>query len=174
MEYKPWIHQEVIKLLDQVIKKDTRILEFGSGYSTVYFSNLSDNVISIEHNKNWYEKIKVLLDKKVIYILKEINYISKPPENKLFYKSENLESLLNINQPLEFDIILIDGIDRVNCAYGSYQYLKNGGMLILDDSNRIENPASDGSYQPICEILKNWDHYSFRSNDRNTDIWIKK
>ena len=46
-------------------------------------------------------------------------------------------------------------------------------MLILDDTNRITNPASDGSYKPIVNLLNNWEYKKFRSNNRNTDYWIK-
>ena len=50
---KPWIHDTVIELLEKNIKKNTKLLEFGSGYSTVWFQNYTDNLISIEHNKSW-------------------------------------------------------------------------------------------------------------------------
>ena len=68
---------------------------------------------------------------------------------------------------------MIDGIHRVNCAFGSYKKLKKGGILILDDTNRIDKPTSDGSYKPIQDLLKDWKCIKNRSKDRNTDYWIK-
>lgn len=39
MNYKPWIHESVITLLENNVNKDTKILEFGSGNSTLYYKN---------------------------------------------------------------------------------------------------------------------------------------
>lgn len=172
--FKPWIHDNVVKFLENNINKDTKILEFGSGYSTIFFQNYTDNLISIEHNKKWYDKIKQSLNNKVTYILKEIDYISKPCLDKKFYDSNNINELLNFIVPENyFDIIFVDGIHRVNCVEGTYKYLKKGGILILDDSNRIDNPCSDGSYKPVENLLQTWKQIKHRSNDRNTDYWIK-
>jgi len=174
MSILPWIHRDVIKFLQEKINKNTKILEFGSGNSTIYFSKLTNNLISIEHNKDWYNKIKPKLENDVTYILKSIDYISRPPRNKTFYNCDTIEQLLGQPVPDEyFDIIIIDGIDRVNCAYGSIDKLKKNGILVLDDSNRIEYPASDGSYEPIKLLAQGWEEHRFRSNDRNTDYWIK-
>lgn len=173
-EYKPWIHTNVTNILKKTIKKDTKILEFGSGFSTLFFQNYSNNVISIEHNRSWYNKILPKINNNTKYILKEEDYISKPSYDSIFYSCNSLNELLNIEIPDEyFDIILVDGINRVNCVLASYKKLKRKGILILDDSNRIDNPAGDGSYKPIQELLKDWTQIKNRSNDRNTDYWIK-
>ena len=171
---KPWIHESVTEMLLSKITKDTKLLEFGSGNSTVFFSNLTNNITSIEHDKKWYNNIKPQLNSNVKYILAEVNYISKPPIDKKFYNCDTIEKLLNEDIPDEYyDIIIIDGIHRVNCAYGSINKLKKGGILILDDSNRINNPASDGSYMPIKTLVKEWKEERYRSHERNTDFWIK-
>lgn len=174
MSILPWIHDDVIKFLEKKINKNTTMLEFGSGDSTIYFSNLTNNLISIEHNKDWYNKIKPHLKSNVKYILSYVNYVSRPSTDMKFYNHDTIEELLGENIPDEhFDIIFIDGINRVNCVYGSINKLKKGGVLILDDSNRIENPVSDGSYAPIKKLVEGWKEYRFRSNNRNTDFWIK-
>ena len=174
MSVIPWIHHDVIKFLQEKINTNTKILEFGSGNSTIFFSKLTKNIFSIEHNQEWFNKIKPQLDNEVTYILKPIDYISRPPINKTFYNCDTIEQLLGQSIPEEyFDIIIIDGIDRVNCAYGSINKLKKNGILVLDDSYRIENPASDGSYKPIKLLVQGWEEHRFRTNDRNTDYWIK-
>ena len=66
---KTWIHNDVINFLLNNIKKDTKILEFGSGYSTLFYQKYSDNLISIEHNNDWYNKILPLINNKTKYIL---------------------------------------------------------------------------------------------------------
>lgn len=111
-----------------------------------------------------------MINKNTKYILRQEEYISKPPINKKFYGCNNIEELLGVNiQDEYYDIIFVDGINRVNCVLGCYNKLKKGGLLILDDSNRIDKPASDGSYKPIQELMSNCKHIKNRSNNRNTD-----
>jgi len=176
MNYKPWIHPDVIdKIID--FKKnleEVKILEFGSGYSTLFFEEIGFDVYSIEHDKIWFDKIFKLLKNKKNYILIDIDYVSHISSDDKFYGKKDLKEIFNIDFNY-FDIILIDGIYRVNSFFASIDYLKYGGLIILDDSNRIDNPASDGSYKPIFDFCmeKDYPHHKFRYNDRNTDIWEK-
>ena len=168
------MHDGVINFLKNKINKNTKILEFGSGDSTIFFSKLTNYLISIEHNIDWYNRIKPKLSAQVRYIINKINYVSAPPADKRFYNCDTIDQILGQDTPDEsFDIIIIDGIHRVNCAYGTVNKLKKGGILVLDDANRIENPATDGSYMPIKLLVKGWKEHRFRSSDRNTDYWIK-
>jgi predicted O-methyltransferase YrrM len=41
-------------------------LEFGSGRSTLYFSKRLDELYSIEHHQEWYEKVNNMLKSKGI------------------------------------------------------------------------------------------------------------
>jgi hypothetical protein len=178
MNYKPWIHSDAIdKILEFKNSKSdkVKILEFGSGYSTLFFEELEFDVYSIEHDKIWFNKIFNLLKNKKNYILIDIEYKSCISFDNSFYGKSSLNEIFKIDFNY-FDIILIDGINRVNSFFASIDYLKYGGLIILDDSNRIDNPASDGSYKPIYDfcIDRKYKHYKFRSSDRNTDIWEKK
>ncbi len=171
---KPWIHPDVVTMLYKKININTKILEFGSGNSTVYFSKLTDNLYSVEHNIRWYNEIKPQLNNKVKYILSKVDYVPQPSKDEIFYNCKTIEELFTAPIPDEyFDIIIIDGIHRVNCAYASLNKLKKGGILILDDSNRIEHPDGDGSYMPIKKLMDGCEEYKFRSSNRNTDYWIK-
>lgn len=174
---KPWINNKAINFIENYISNknnDIILLEFGSGNSTIYFEKICKKVYSIEHNIEWYDKIKNKL-KKTNYLYKKINYVSRPRIDNKFYNVEKLNELFLDICDNYLDIIFIDGIDRVNCFFGSINFLKKNGIVILDDSNRIDNPCSDGSYKPIQDycLKNNFTHYKFRSNNRNTDIWIK-
>ena len=122
---KPWIHPDVVTMLEENINVNTKILEFGSGNSTVFFSKLTDNLYSVEHNDKWYNKIKSKLNNKVKYILSKVDYISQPSKDETFYNCNTIKELFKTNIPDEyFDIIIVDGIHRVNCAYASLNKLK--------------------------------------------------
>jgi len=49
---------------------------------------------------------------------------------------------------LKFDIIVVDGRDRVNCCYRSPAALSERGVIVLDDSERE-------SYVSALSFLKN-------------------
>jgi len=171
----PWFNLDAIKFIKTYIdeKKNIRLLEFGSGNSTIYYEKNVDKLYSVEHNQNWYDNIKKKVNKNTNYVIKPINYISKPSTDKLFYNVSNLKDLFNDVSNEFFDIIIIDGIHRVNSFFGSIDYLKKGGLIVLDDSHRIDNPETDGSYKPIEEYCKNFERYKFRNKSHSTDIWIK-
>ena len=73
---KPWIHPDVVTMLEEKINVNTKILEFESWNSTVFFSKLTDNLYSVEHSDKWYNKIKSKLNNKVKYILSKVDYIT--------------------------------------------------------------------------------------------------
>lgn len=55
---------------EQYIKGKNKMLEWGCGGSTLYFPKLVKNYVSIEHNQEWYEKLKPqLLDNVELYFV---------------------------------------------------------------------------------------------------------
>ena len=119
----PWMNYNVISFFEERLTDDLNLFEYGSGFSTLFYSRLVLKVISLEHDKK-------LLD----------NLISKVPENvKIIFKEkdhngEYCRTIKGTNQL--FDVIVIDGRDRVNCIKQSYNSLSERGVIILDDSQR--------------------------------------
>lgn len=120
----PWFTYPCFHFLNNRLRNDLKIFEFGSGNSTLWFSNRTKEVISIEHNLNWYDKLKIELSNQ-----QNVNYFYRNLSNG-DYKNE----ILKYNNL--FDIIVIDGRDRVNCIYNSLGALKESGVIILDNSDR--------------------------------------
>lgn len=121
----PWFTYSVIDFLKSKVNSNLSVLEFGSGNSTFFFADKSRAVISLEHNKEWYEKI-----------------LSKAPENiKLIYtSSENADVFLSPLTEIKnkFDVIVVDSIFRNECIKGCLNYLTEQGIILLDDSERSE------------------------------------
>ncbi|NQU30183.1 MAG: hypothetical protein HQ525_05910 [Anaerolineae bacterium] len=119
----PWMNYNVISFLEERLTKNLKLLEFGSGYSTLFFTNHIDDVTSIEGNQQWYETTRDMVGKRA----------------KLIYMApdDNLNEILsNLNEG--YDIIVIDGRDRVKCAIGVCDILSDQGVIIFDDSMREE------------------------------------
>ena len=119
----PWFTYSSIYFLEKRIKRGMNIFEFGSGNSTLWFANKGCFLITYEHNLNWFNYLKDKLPSNV-------NYNFCPLEKKGDY----CKSIKRQN--IKFDIVIIDGRDRVNCMINSVNFLTEKGVLICDNSDR--------------------------------------
>jgi hypothetical protein len=135
----PWLTLESIKIIENWAKSTDKVLEFGSGSSTVWFSKHVKQITSIEHDPSWYEiskkltksagkKIKLFLAKNKKDYLKIFDMI---PENSI-------------------DICLVDGEWRRDCLIGAFSKVKRGGIIILDNAETY--------------IPKYWESNSFQTS----------
>lgn len=124
---------EAVKFMESVIPRQASVLEFGSGGSTIWFARRAKKVVSFEHDAGWHEALRITLKKRR---LKNVDLILDPE-----YIFKGCPELTE-----KFDIILVDPIARINgriiqsrflCVRTSYENLKPGGYLFLDDANNI-------------------------------------
>lgn len=118
----PWYTYPAIEYLERINFKEASFFEYGSGHSTLYWSNRVKNITSVESNKEWYKKI-----------LKETKSISNI---KLQYEEEK-ESYCHsiLTEKIKYDVVIIDGIYRASCVFNAIKALNGGGIVILDNSD---------------------------------------
>ena len=118
-EFLPWFTYPAIEILKGWDLNRKTVLEFGSGYSTLFWANRAKSVLSIEHNQEWHSRISPLV----------------PPHVNLELRS--LDNYAKVEG--DFDIIVIDGYARERmrhrCAKASLPHLKKGGFIIVDNSD---------------------------------------
>ncbi len=119
----PWMNYPVIKFLEDRLKPDQTMFEFGSGYSTLFYTKRIKSVTSVENNHEWLEHLKDTLPDNSTVIYQELELDG--------YYCRTIETLSQ-----HFDIIVIDGFDRVNCMRHSLPWVTDRGVIILDDSQR--------------------------------------
>ena len=122
----PWINYPVIEFLSKRLNKSINIFEYGSGYSTIYFSKLVNKITSIECDIGWFEKIDSKLNDQSNI---ELSYI---PIDENYYRA--IEEVTPKEH--KYGFIIVDGRDRVKCAKLAIKYLTPEGILLLDDSGR--------------------------------------
>ena len=127
---EPWIAYSSIKFLKAFLCRDSRVLEFGSGMSTIWYAKNAGEVFSVENYKPWYEKITKIIERKNI---KNINYI--------FTEDESEYSSFMSNDAKGFDLIMVDGDFRSKCILSASKLLKPGGILYLDNSDKDSAPS---------------------------------
>ena len=119
----PWFTYPAISFLKTRVKSEMVVFEYGSGNSTLWFSNHVLNVTSCEHNIQWHNSFKRRIPSNVDYFYQELIYGGE--YSRIIMKYEK-----------KFDIIVIDGRDRVNCVKNSLGALKDTGVIIWDNTDR--------------------------------------
>lgn len=121
----PWYTYPSIAFIEKRIDKDMVVFEYGCGNSTLWWSSRVRQVISCEHDKEWFETVKRQVASNVI-----LHHIDMQPGGEYSRKMSEYRE--------KFDIVIIDGRDRVNCSKNCVQALKKGGVVIWDNSDREE------------------------------------
>jgi hypothetical protein len=137
----PWLGYRAINRLDELLQPDWKMLEFGSGLSTIWFAKRCKLVVSIESNKKWYKFTKKNLNKKyenVDCILRE---------------SEKRYSKIKKYPDGHFDFALIDGELRDECAGVCIDKVKKGGYIYLDNTDK-DSDKQNGEMERAENILK--------------------
>lgn len=158
----PWISYGSLKFLEKRINKEMKVFEYGSGGSTIYFSRKVEQVISVEHNQEWYSSLKIKLKELGINNVKldlvfpeKINSLASraiKSQSSPIWENYDFTKYVNSINSYEnnyFDLIVIDGRVRVECLKTSLIKLKSGGYLLFDNSERER-------YQNELEKLKIW------------------
>ncbi|GAB4401195.1 MAG: hypothetical protein OHK0053_23590 [Microscillaceae bacterium] len=121
----PWFTYPAIEYLSQLDLSQKDVLEWGSGNSSLFFAKRVKSIVSIESDKNWFEEIsKQKYDNQEIIFSEIDNYEEQP---KFLNK--------------RFDVVIIDGKKRYECAKVAGNYINEGGIIILDNSDWYKNSA---------------------------------
>lgn len=138
----PWYTYPAIEFLNSIDMTGYNIFEYGSGFSSLYYSNKAKHVTSIEDNEEWYNRLEKKKRKNInLHLMKDDDYVSSI--NKLEEK---------------FDLIVIDGVLRRKCADQVLTYVKKQScsMIIFDNSDWFPNSIR------ILSNNLNWIRVPFR------------
>lgn len=133
----PWYTYPAIEYLSQFDYSELKIFEFGCGYSSAFWAERAKKVVSIEDKTDWFEKWK-----------KEFEYQNL--DIRWRDEGEGYEAAI-FEDGEKYDVIVIDGKRRTECAKAAVEALADGGMIILDDSDRINTSEE---YVKAVKILR--------------------
>jgi hypothetical protein len=140
----PWFSYPFIDFLTPRLSKEITVFEFGSGNSTLFFAERVKKVISIEHNKAWYQIVNKSKPNNVDLML------TKSDSSK-----DYLDAIKNMN--VVADVIIVDGLHRIDCLQVGVEKLSDKGVIVLDDSERNEyKPGIDFVLQKGFKSLEFW------------------
>lgn len=121
----PWISYSAIEVLEHFLNKSARVLEFGSGMSTIWYAEHAGEVFSVENYRPWFDKVSSLLERKKV---QNVTY--------RFADDPHAYSRFMENDAAGFDLVMVDGSHRSACVATASKLLRPGGVLYLDNSDK--------------------------------------
>ena len=118
----PWYTYPAIEYLSQFDVSDKEVFEFGCGNSSLFWAGRAKKVTSIEDNLTWFDKWKHE------FVRDNLDIRWRDEGDGYF------NAIFEDNK--KYDIIIVDGKRRADCARTAVEALNNGGLIILDDSDR--------------------------------------
>jgi hypothetical protein len=121
----PWYTYPAIAFLAGRVQPTMAVFEYGSGNSTLWWSRRVARVVSCEHDAEWFARMRDKLPANVDYELASIEAGGDYPQR--IGRSGT-----------RFDVAVIDGRRRVDCALHTPQALAPEGVVVWDNSDRSE------------------------------------
>jgi tRNA A58 N-methylase Trm61 len=160
---KPWLSCVALEFINTKISKDSCVFEWGAGSSTVWFAERVKEVTSVENEfdiaKSVEEELfsKGLLNVNLKYRNAEKNTstnILNPEEfasneDEYLYQTFGGYVLMIDNLKQHYDFVSVDGRARLSCVFHARKWVKPGGWIMLDDSER-------SWYGPAIELMQDW------------------
>lgn len=132
----PWYTYPATAYLSSLDLAGCEVLEFGAGQSTLWWAGRVRSVLAVEGDPRWYGYVTALVDGTGNVTVSLEQDPAKYPQ------------LLSGHS---FDIVVVDGGDRLRAATAGAAALRPGGLLVLDDSEGYWGEA--GRY-PILDLLR--------------------
>ena len=152
----PWMPFKATEWLSSYLRRDMKVLEYGSGGSTLFFAQRVNFLVSVEHDSQWHSKVATRLSEQgftnVSYVLREPRKDEEPVLDG--YRNDfpgvsfaEYVKTIDAYPDGTFDLVLVNGRARVACMAQALPKLRPGGYLMLDN-------ASDPDWAGCLEIMR--------------------
>lgn len=151
----PWLTDGAVDFLEALLERTpgTRVLEFGTGASTLWFARRRVSMISIDHDPAWHASVCQRLPASTSA---DVRLCERP-----YYP-------VAADFPSDsFDLVLVDGRDRVACVRYTTRLVRPGGFMLVDNTERVET----GRYADIPAILEGWTRTDFEQHGPDRAGW---
>jgi predicted O-methyltransferase YrrM len=156
----PWWTFESKEIIERFLqtRSNPRVFEFGSGASTFWLARRAAEVISIEHDPIWAQKVNEMLPPNAKVILVPPETIS-PEATPILSRKKGFEDLdftkyvtsIDKERAL-FDVIVIDGRAREQCFARALNFLSDGGVIVFDNVDRARYRKALEKYKFTVEV----------------------
>jgi hypothetical protein len=123
----PFIALNAFRFLKLRLPDNPRVFEWSSGMSTLWYERSGAEVHAVEDDEAWFKVISTRTGSARVYYLTGQDYVNKIREFPAGY----------------FDLISIDGSDRLACFEIAEKYLRPGGILLVDNTDKDRPSKGD-------------------------------
>ncbi len=134
----PWIPYTIIEHFNRFLTPNSRVLEFGSGMSTLWYAARAKEVWAVEDYRPWYDKVQAITAEQGV---QNLHY--------LFTQDKEAYVSFGESSPEGFDLIVVDGSYRSACVQQGEKLLRPGGILYLDNTDM--DVQSEGGDMRVAE-----------------------
>ncbi|MCC5876063.1 MAG: hypothetical protein JJU11_07575 [Candidatus Sumerlaeia bacterium] len=161
---QPWMPWDAIDFLRESVGPESNVFEYGSGGSTIFLGNLGATVVSVEHDEDWSRVVRERLDEAGLdtvdhrCILPETGRDGGYTSPVRGYRGMSFRSYVHAIDEFpdgHFDLVIVDGRARNDCARVALSKIREGGILLLDNSERDR-------YRATQELLAAFPGKTFR------------
>ncbi|HEY8360510.1 MAG TPA: hypothetical protein VIL30_23900 [Ramlibacter sp.] len=139
---QPWISYSAARVLREHLTGTSRVLEFGSGMSTVWYARHAGEVCSVEDFRPWFDRVSQVLQARR---LGNVRYgFAATPEEYSSYMCDDTRG---------FDLVMVDGSVRADCIRKAAHLVRPGGILYLDNSDKNSSSATMTGDMRLAEAL---------------------
>ncbi len=143
--YRPFISDNATEFFEGVVRPKFRVFEYGTGESTIWFTQRVAHITTVEDDEAWQEMVferltELGLDHKAEAIL--MPWEMGPDSPRMI---EEYANSINQYPDNHFDLIFCDGLAHARklCPALAMPKTKPGGWLVIDDVGW--NPVSFGT-----------------------------
>jgi hypothetical protein len=123
----PWMTYSSVEYFSQLDLSQCRVFEYGSGNGSKYWASRCQKIVSVENDHEWHK----------------FGSQDLAANQRLLFRSEPAAYVNAIGSD-EYDLIIVDGAYRHDCAKRAVGNLSRRGVFVLDNSDW---------YPSICLLL---------------------
>ena len=124
----PWYTYAALAFLEPRLGAEMEVFEYGAGHSTLWWAARVSHVCSVESDMAWIERLRPRLPDNV-----DVRHEARSAPYAASAKQRGRR----------FDVIVIDGLARNECARDCLEVLKDDGVIVWDNAER-ERDYRDG------------------------------
>lgn len=124
----PWYTYPAIEFLRSLDLSKARVFEYGCGYSSVFWAKQAASVVAVENDMGWAEAVKKFgVPNLEVHAIQDLD--------------EYIQTPLKVGGT--FDVVIVDGRRRRDCAAVALQVVAENGMIIFDNADWYRDSCAD-------------------------------
>jgi predicted O-methyltransferase YrrM len=178
----PWLCRTAVDLLPGLLRETDRMLEWGSGRSTKWFTARVASLQSIEHDRAWFDRVLTDLGQHGLDP-NTVRHLSAAPE-----EDPHASPYVRVVDELQdgsIDVCLVDGHHRHACALAILPKLASGALVIIDDAHwffdrpttsphsRVGKGTLPGDWTTFEQSVSGWRCGWTSDGVTDTAFWVK-